>query len=80
MIKSEVNKGEVSLTHVEGTALTIMSELCCLVKAVCTGFFADEEHSKEMTSRMVLMVADALKFGEETKWGADLEDDENADF
>ena len=45
MIKSEVNKGEVTLTQVEGTGLTIMSELCCLVKAVCTGFFADEENA-----------------------------------
>lgn len=80
MIKSEVNKGEVTIMEVEGTGLTIMSELCCLVKAVCIGYCADEEHSEEMTSTMVLHIAEALKVMEAVKRGDDLEDDENADF
>lgn len=80
MIDVKVNMGTVDIKCAKGSGLHLMSELCCLVNAVCTGYCENEEHSKEMTSRMILMVADALKFGEETKWGADLEDDENASF
>lgn len=60
MIKSEVNKGHVYIKEIEGNGLTIMSELCCLVKAVCMGFCEDEKDSEGMTSRMILSVADAL--------------------
>lgn len=38
------------------------------------------EVNKEMTSTMILHIADALKFCEQMKWSDDLEDDENADF
>ena len=80
MIKAEVNKGNVDIIEAEGNGLVLMSELCCMVKAVCTAYFEDEEHSKEMTRRMVLAVADALKVGEESMQADKCEDDENADF
>ena len=80
MIKLEANKGEVNIIEAHGDGYTLMSELCCIVKAVCTGYCKDEEHSKEMTKDMVLSVAVALRCAENIDWGADLEDDENADF
>ena len=80
MIKSEVNKGEVNIIEANGDGYTLMSELCCIVKAVCTGYCRDEEHSEEMRKQMVLTVVTALKCAENINWGADLEDDENADF
>ena len=78
MINVNVNNGKVVIKHAEGTAVTLMAELCCIVKAVCTAFCEDEENSEEMLRRMVLTIAETLKTKEER--GADLEDDENADF
>ena len=78
MIKVEANNGKVVIKHAEGTAVILMAELCCIVKAVCTAFCEDEENSEEMLRNMVLTVASALMTKEER--GADLEDDENADF
>ena len=80
MIKLEANKGDVNIIEASGDGYTLMAELCCIVKAVCTGFFKDEDNSKEMTKKMVLAVVIALKCAENIDWGADLEDDENADF
>lgn len=80
MIKVHVNSGNVTIKEAEGTALILMAELCCIVKAVCTSFCEDEENSEEMTKAMILGVADALRYKEENGGGADLEDDENADF
>ena len=62
------------------TEWTLFSELCVIVKAVCTAFTEDEKERDKLCSNMVLMVSNALKFGEENNWGADLEDDENSDF
>ena len=80
MIKLTINKGNCSIDEISGNGAVIMSELCVIVKAVCTAFTEDEEERDKLCSNMVLMVSNALKCGEDTKWGADLEDDENADF
>ena len=79
MIKVTANNGEVIVKRAEGTALILMTELCCIVKAVCTGFCKDEENSEAMIESMVIAIADALKCVE-IKRRVDLEDDENADF
>lgn len=80
MIKLTINKGNCDIHEISGNGLGIMSELCVIVKAVCTSFTEDEKDREELCSKMVLMVSNALKYGEHVKWGADLEDDENADF
>ena len=80
MIKLTIDKGNCDIREISGNGVDIMSELCVIVKAVCTAFTEDEKDSEELCSNMVLMVSNALKCGEDTKWGADLEDDENADF
>ena len=79
MIKVEVNNGHVDIKYAEGTPFTLMAELCCIVKAVCSSWCEDEEYSEKMTSTMILKIADTLKLCEQMKWGDDLEDDENAD-
>lgn len=80
MIKLTINKGNCDILEIEGNGVDIMSELCVIVKVVCTAFTEDEKDREKLCSNMVLMVSNALKLGESTKWGADLEDDENADF
>lgn len=80
MIKLEANKREVNIIEASGDGYTLMAELCCIVKAVCTGYCKDRDKSKELTKEMVLTVAVALKCAENIDWGANLEDDENADF
>ena len=80
MIKAEVNGGNVNIKDAKGNGVVLMSELCCLVKAVCIAYSEDEIDSKGMAREMVLLVADALKQGEEIERGADFEDDENASF
>lgn len=75
MIKLEANKGEINIIEASGDGYTLMSELCCIVKAVCTGYCKDEDKSKEMTKHMVLCVAVALKCAENIDWGANIEDD-----
>lgn len=80
MIKVTVNKGECDVHEVSGTGIVIMSELCVIVKAVCAGYAQDESDPKKFCSSMVTSVAHALMVAEQTEWGADLEDDENADF
>lgn len=79
MIKVTANNGEVIVKRAEGTALILMTELCCIVKAVCTGFCKDEENSEELIKAMVISISDALRYVE-IKRKVDLEDDENADF
>lgn len=78
MINVNANNGRVVIKHAEGTAVILMSELCCIVNAVCTAFCEDEENSEEMRKGMIITIADALKSKEDR--GAKLEDDENADF
>lgn len=78
MIKVIADNGKVTIKHAEGTAVILMAELCCIVNAVCTAFCEDEESGEEMRREMILTIADALESKE--KRGADLEDDENADF
>lgn len=80
MIKLTVNKDNINIHEISGNGVDIMSELCVIVEAVCTAFTENEKDSEKMCSEMVLVVANTLKVGEETKWGADFEDDENADF
>lgn len=38
MIKVKCEKGYVHVDEMEGNLGQIMSELCCIVDAVCTGF------------------------------------------
>lgn len=78
MINVNVNSGKVVIKCAEGNAVTLMAELCCIVKAVCKAFWEDEENSEVMESKMIAAIANALKSREER--GANLEDDENADF
>ena len=83
MIKLTVNRGKINIDEISGNGVDIMSELCVIVKAVCTAFTEDEKERDKLCSNMVLMVSNALKLGEDAEWGADLEDDENdenADF
>lgn len=80
MIKVTVNKNECEVHEASGTGVIIMSELCLIVKAVCSGFAQDEDNPKAFCSNMVLAVARALMIAEQKEWGADLEDDENTDF
>lgn len=80
MIKITIDRGDCNIEEASGTGLTLMSELCVIVKAVCDGYSKVEDNSKELCSNMVLSVAHALLAGEHANWGADLEDDENADF
>ena len=80
MIKLTINWGQCDIEEISGNCLDIMSELCVIVKAVCTAFTEDEKERDKLSSNMVLMVSNALKLGEERNWGTDLEDDENADF
>lgn len=80
MIKLTINKGNCTIHEISGNGVVIMSELCTIVKAVCTAFTEDEKDREKLCSNMVLMVSNALKIGEHTKWGADLEDDKNTDF
>lgn len=79
MIKVIANNDEVTIKHAEGTAAILAAELCCIVDAVCTTWSENEESKEIVRKAMILSVADALKMAEETR-GADLEDDENADF
>ena len=80
MIKVVVNRGTVDIAEICGNGLTLMSELCCLVKAVCTAFCEDEEDSKEMTKEMILAVAEALEHHEKFMEAVKIENDEKTDF
>lgn len=76
MIKIEVNRGKVDIKEAEGNGFVLMSELCCIVKAICSAFCENEPDSKEMQSKMILSVAEALVAAEDKDiWEADLEDD-----
>ena len=80
MIKLTVNLGECNIEEASGTGVTLISELCVIVKAVCDGYSKDEDNSKGFSNSMVLAVVHALLACERATWGADLEDDENSDF
>lgn len=80
MIKLTINKEHIDIHEISGNGVDIMSELCVIVKAVCTAFTEDKKERDKLCSNMVLMVSNALKYGEDRNWGADIEDDENADF
>lgn len=80
MIKVVVNRGNVDIKEICGNGLTLMTELCCLVKAVCTAFCEDEEDSKELIKEMVLAVADALEHHEKLMEAVKTENDEKTDF
>ena len=79
MIKVISDNGKVTIRHAEGTAVSIVAELCCIVNVVCSAWSDDEEDREILRKDMILTVADALKMAEE-KRGVDIEDDENADF
>ena len=64
MIKVTANKGEVDVHEVSGNAVQIMTELCCIVAAVCQGWCEDEEDSEGMKTFMIKRVADALSWSE----------------
>ena len=80
MIKLTINRGDCRIKETSGNGVEIMSELCVIVKAVCTAFTEDEKEERDkLCSNMVLLISNALKFGEKVNWGVDREDDENAD-
>ena len=62
MIKVKGEKGYVHVDEMEGNLGQIMSELCCIVDAVCTGFCSDEpEQIKDyMRTKMIRTIAEAL--------------------
>lgn len=60
MIKVECNKGEMNL-GIEGSGLTIMSELCVIVDRVCDAMAEDEEDAKEYKYFIMMQVISALK-------------------
>ena len=80
MIKVEVNRGNVHIEEAEGDAYTLMAELCYVVRAVLRGWCEDEEESEKLMKQMMCTVAVTLITAEGITRGADLEDDENADF
>lgn len=63
MIKVTCNEGMVNVHEVNGSGIRIISELCCIVAAVCEGWCSDEEESIRdfMKHVMILQVASALK-------------------
>lgn len=66
MIDAKIKLGETEIREVSGNGLVIMSELCTLVKTVCGLYASDEgEHAKDIESKMVLLISEGLKHGEE---------------
>ena len=60
MIKVTADKGDVNIHEVSGNGAQIMSELCCIVAAVCQGWSEDEEDSEGMKKSMIRCVARTL--------------------
>lgn len=62
MIKVTANKGCVDVAEVAGTGHNVMSELCCIVDAVCTGWCSDEDEEirDDMKRSMIKTVAYTL--------------------
>lgn len=62
MIKVNCNDGIVNVENVSGSGVQVMSELCCIVDAVCTGWCSDEEESirDNLKGEMIRTVAHAL--------------------
>lgn len=59
MVKAMCNLGHVELT-VNGTGLTIMSELCCIVDTACERFTENEEDADGFKRVMIKEIAYAL--------------------
>lgn len=62
MIKATVNGGNVHLHEIEGNAIELSSELCCLVEAVMTAWTSDEAEDERdsMRSELIATVGKAL--------------------
>ena len=60
MIKVTADKGNVSVHEVSGNGVQIMSELCCIVAAVCQGWSEDEYDREENEKAMIECVARTL--------------------
>lgn len=65
MIRVTSNNGIVDVHEVSGNGVQVMSDLCCIVAAVCQGWCEDEEDSEGMKRRMILSVARTLLMAEE---------------
>lgn len=62
MIKVKCEKSYVYVDEMRGKSGQIMSELCCIVDAVCTGFCSHEpEEIKDyMRTKMIRTIAEIL--------------------
>ena len=62
MINVTCDKGNVHVAKMEGNALEIMSELCCIVDAICGAWCSDEKVSlkNDMQTAMIRSVAVTL--------------------
>ena len=60
MIKVKVNRGKVDIEEMEGNGVNLMSEACCIVKAICTAFCEDETDKESMTKDMIFTIAKTL--------------------
>ena len=65
MIKVSANRCNVKIHEVSGSGIDIISELCCIVVAICQGWCSDEEDSEGMKKSMIDYVAKTLLENEE---------------
>lgn len=65
MIRVKVDRGNVDIEEIRGNGYTLMSEACCLVRAICISFAEEFENSDKLARDMVLKVSDALRIVEE---------------
>ena len=62
MIKATVNCGDVHIDEIEGNAIALSAELCCLVEAVMTAWTSDEDEEErdDMKRELIRTVGKAL--------------------
>lgn len=65
MIKVTSNEGVVDVHDASGSRRQIMSELCCIVAAVCQGWSEDEEDSEFIRKLMIETIASTLLMAED---------------
>ena len=60
MIKVTSNEGTVDVHEISGRGTQIMSELCCIVAAVCEVWSGDEEDCEVIRKNMIEAIARTL--------------------
>lgn len=65
MINVTSNEGTVDVHEVSGSSRQIMSELCCIIAAVCQGWAEDEEDSETIRKNMIEAIARTLLITED---------------